>query len=199
MKRKSRVLLISCALSAIFMAMSFGAASLRAEEDSNKNPRTQTAQEVFKWINFALVAGAGIWLFGKVLPPRFRGNAEKIESAIAKATQAKNAADAQLQEAEKKLASLEKEVGELREQATQDAAAETERLHAATKSDEEKIAAAGNAEIAAAERAARLELKALAAKLAVDGAETLLAQQLTPQVQESLVNAFVKSLESRPN
>jgi F0F1-type ATP synthase membrane subunit b/b' len=49
------------------------------------------------------------------------------------------------------------------------------------------------------ERAARLELKAIAAKLAVDGAETLLAKQLTPQTQESLVSAFVKSLEGRPN
>ena len=68
-----------------------------------------------------------------------------------------------------------------------------------TKSDEEKIAVAAKSEIAAAERAARLELKALAAKLAVDGAAPLLAKQLTPQVQESLVSAFVKSLETRPN
>jgi len=35
--------------------------------------------------------------------------------------------------------------------------------------------------------------------LAVDGAESLLAGELTPQVQESLVAAFVKSLEGRPN
>ena len=53
--------------------------------------------------------------------------------------------------------------------------------------------------VLAAERAARIELKALAAKLAVDGAESLLAKQLTAQVQESLVGGFVKSLEGRPN
>ena len=46
-----------------------------------------------------------------------------------------------------------------------------ERLRLATLSDAEKIAAAGKAEIAAAERAARLELKELAAKLSVDKAE----------------------------
>ena len=55
------------------------------------------------------------------------------------------------------------------------------------------------AEIDAAERAARLELKALAASLAVDGAESLLAKQLTPAAQETLVDTFVKSLEGRPN
>jgi F0F1-type ATP synthase membrane subunit b/b' len=55
------------------------------------------------------------------------------------------------------------------------------------------------AEIEAAERAARLELKAAAANLAVDEAETLLTKELTPKVQESLVAAFVKNLEGSPN
>ena len=189
MKRVSRMLLMGGALGAMLLL----AGAARAEEDSNNNDKTQTTQEVFKWINFALVAGLGIWIFGKVLPPVFRGNAEKINSAIAKATEAKKAADEQLREAEKKLANLEKEVNELRERSAREAAAE------ATQSDEEKIAAAAHAEIAAAERATRLELKALAAKLAVDGAGTLLATQLTPQAQESLVSAFVKSLEATPN
>jgi F0F1-type ATP synthase membrane subunit b/b' len=74
-----------------------------------------------------------------------------------------------------------------------------DRLRAATQSDAQKIAAAAKAEIEAAERAARLELKALAANLAVDGAESLLAKQLTPKAQESLISNFVKSLEGRPN
>jgi len=42
-------------------------------------------------------------------------------------------------------------------------------------------------------------LKAIAAKLAVDGAESLLARQLTPGAQEALIGDFVKSLEGRPN
>ena len=69
-----------------------------------------------------------------------------------------------------------------------------ERLRAATQSDAQKIATAAKAEIEAAERAARLELKALAANLAVDGAESLLAKQLTPKAQESLISNFVKRL-----
>ena len=51
----------------------------------------------------------------------------------------------------------------------------------------------------AAERAARLELKALAANLAVSGAESLLVKQLTPAAQEALINNFVKTLDGRPN
>ena len=44
-----------------------------------------------------------------------------------------------------------------------------------------------------------MELKALAAKLAVDGAESLVAKQMTPAVQESLISNFVQSLQGRPN
>jgi F0F1-type ATP synthase membrane subunit b/b' len=68
-----------------------------------------------------------------------------------------------------------------------------------TQSEARKVGIAAQAEIEAAERAARLELKALAASFAVDGAETLLAKQLTPAAQEKLLDTFVKSLEGRPN
>jgi F-type H+-transporting ATPase subunit b len=160
---------------------------------------TETATEIFKWINFAIVVGLVVWVFGKLLPPKFRKNAENIASAITKATAAKAAADAQLREAETKLANLEKEVAELRASAERESTAETQRIRALTQSDSQKIGVAAKAEIAAAERAARLELKALAARLAVDGAESLLTKQLTPQAQESLISNFVKSLEGRPN
>ena len=73
------------------------------------------------------------------------------------------------------------------------------RLRAATVTDKEKIAAAARAEIEAAERAARVELKALAANLAVEAAESLLVKQLTAKAQESLISDFVKSLAGRPN
>ena len=88
---------------------------------------------------------------------------------------------------------------QLRVTAEGEAKAEAERIRNGTQSDIAKIGVAAKAEIEAAERAARLELKAIAANLAVDGAESLLAKQLTPQAQESLVANFVKSLEGRPN
>ncbi len=159
----------------------------------------ERANEIFKWINFVLVAAGLFWLFGKVLPPKFRGNADAISSAITKATAAKAEADRQLREAEQKLAHLEQEVVQLRATAQREAGAEAERIRNVTESDVQKIGVAATAEIEAAERAARLELKAIAANLAVDGAESLLAKQLTPQAQEALVSAFVKGLAGRPN
>ena len=167
-----------------------------AEEGAAANER---ANEIFKWINFAIVAGLIGWVFLKLTPPFFRKNAETISSEITKATAAKTEADRQLRDAEEKLAHLQQEVAQLRATAQREASAEAERIRNLTQSDAQKIGLAGKAEIEAAERAARLELKVIAANLAVDGAESLLAKQLTPQTQESLVAAFVKSLAGRPN
>jgi F-type H+-transporting ATPase subunit b len=183
----------SAVLAALFLTLSAHA----AEEGGAAG--AGTAEEIFKWINFAIWAGALYWLCVKKAPRFFRERAEAIGSAISKAGGAKAAADAELREAETKLLNLEKEVAELRAFAEREAAAEVERIRAATRLDMEKIAAAATAEIEAAERTARLELKALAAKLAVEGAEELLTKQLTAQKQAGLISSFVKSLGGMPN
>jgi F-type H+-transporting ATPase subunit b len=183
--------------SAVIAALFFTLSASAAEEGGASGGGTAT--EIFKWINFAIVAGAILWVCLKKAPGFFRARAEAITSAITKAGSARAAADAQLREAESKLANLEKEVAQLRAFAERESAAEGERIRAVTRSDMEKIAAAAKAEVEAAERAARLELKALAARLAVDGAESLLVKQLTAQAQEALIGNFVKSLEGMPN
>jgi F-type H+-transporting ATPase subunit b len=190
---RRRMQIFATVLFALLFALSVHAA------EEGGNAAQERANEIFKWINFALLAAGLLWLFGKVLPPKFRANADSISSAITKATAAKAEADRQLREAEQKLARLEQEVAQLRATAQREAEMEAERIRNVTQSDARKIATAAKAEIEAAERSARLELKAIAANLAVDGAESLLAKQLTPQAQEALVSAFVKGLAGRPN
>lgn len=168
-----------------------------AEEGGNA--AEQTLGMGFKWFHFVVIAVLAYWVFAKVLPPFFRHKADNISSAIEKATAAKTDAERQLKEAVERLGNLEREVAAFREQAQRDAVAEMERLRNATQLDLDKIRAAANAEMAAAERAARVELKELAAKLAVDGAESLLAKQMTPAVQEAMISSFVQSLQGRPN
>lgn len=157
------------------------------------------SMDAFKWVHFLIVAAVLYWLFAKVLPQTFRRNADNISAAITKATAAKAEAERLLKEAVAKLATLEHEVAQFRSQAQKDAAAELERLRATIKVDAEKIAVAARAEIEAAERAARVELKKLAAKLAMDHAETLVNKQLTPALQEAMLKEFVHRLEGRPN
>jgi len=183
---------VVCAFGLFSAVAAFGA-------EEGGNPAEHRAEMIFKWIHFAILAGLIYWVFGKLLPPVFRRNADNISSAITKATAAKAEAERKLQEAVTKMGNLEREIAEFRTQAQREAAAEVERLRAATVLDVEKIRAAAKAEIEAAERAARVELKELAAKLAVDGAESLVAKQMTPAVQEAMISSFVQSLQGRPN
>ena len=183
---------LAAGFAVLFFCVALNAAA--AEEGSGG---TERANELFKWINFAIVAAVLIWLFAKKLPGWFRGNADKINSAITKATAAREEAERQVREAEAKLANLKQEIAALEATAKREVMEESERIRALAQSDAKKVGVAAQAEIGAAERAARM--KALAASLAVDGAESLLAKQLTPSAQESLVDNFVKSLEGRPN
>ncbi|HUL34419.1 MAG TPA: hypothetical protein VL128_11085 [Candidatus Eisenbacteria bacterium] len=189
-----RKLLNSCAVLSLWL---FAAVrTLGAEEGGASGHGLEMG---FKWVQFAILAALAYWAFGKKLPPMFRRRADQISAAIDKAAAAKADAEQRLQEAVAKLANLEREVTDFRAQAQKDAAAEMDRLRGATQLDLEKIRIAAKAEIEAAERAARVELKELAAKLAVDGAETLVAKQMTPAVQEAMINSFVQSLHGRPN
>jgi len=182
---------------AVVVLLSTTALARAAEEGGNA--AEQPVGTIFKWIHFIILAGLAYWVFARLLPPVFRRNADNIGAAIARATAAKLEAERQVQNAEAKLADLEKEIAEFRAIAQREASAEIERLRTITKNDVEKIGVAAQAEIEAAARAARVELRALAAKLAVDGAESLLAKQMTPSVQEALINQFMQGLQGRPN
>jgi F0F1-type ATP synthase membrane subunit b/b' len=179
------------------MVLAFATLARAAEEGGS--PAEQPVGTAFKWIHFVILAILLYWVFTKVLPPVFRRNADTISEAIAKATAAKLEAERQLKEAAAKLAGLEQEVTQFRALAQKEAVAEIERLRALTKIDIEKVGLAAKTEIEAAERAARVELKALAAKLAIDRAESLVAKQMTPAVQEAMINNFVQTLQGRPN
>src|SRR5204863_7777258 len=104
----------------VLFVLFFAVVSAQAAEEGG-NAATERATEIFKWINFAILAGVIVWVFGKLLPPVFRKRAGAVSSAITNATNAKAAADAQLRDAESRLANLQKEVAGLRAMADKEA------------------------------------------------------------------------------
>src|SRR5260370_1019793 len=133
---RNRLLFLAVSILFVFL---FAVVGANAAEEGGNAP-TERATEIFKWINFAILAGVTVWVFGKLLPPVFRKRTEAVSSAITNATNAKAAADAQLRDAESRLANLQKEVAELRPLAAKEAAAEVEGPRADTQSDAQKIA-----------------------------------------------------------
>ncbi|HXQ26674.1 MAG TPA: ATP synthase F0 subunit B [Candidatus Acidoferrales bacterium] len=153
---------------------------------------------VFRWVNFAIVLGLLVFAFRKARP-YFRSHTEEIAQKIAEGTRAREAAEKQRREAQAKLAGIETDVAEMRVDAKRGADAEAERLRILARTEADAIERAAQAEVAAAERAARIELKMLAAGMAVERAEALLRQELTPKAEAALFRTFVGELEGSAN
>ncbi len=154
---------------------------------------------VFRWLNFAIVFGAIAYVAVKKGAPYFRKQAGGISQKIAEGARAREAAEKQRGEAQAKLAGIEKEVGEMREEAKRAAEAETQRLEALAAKDSETIGRSAEAEIAAAERAARLELKAATARLALERAEAALRGAVAAEADGKLFGEFVAGIKGSAN
>jgi F-type H+-transporting ATPase subunit b len=171
----------------------------RAAEGAEGSVTDSGYMTLFRWLNFALVFGAVAYLISKKAPPFFRKRADVISSALTEAAAVKAEAERQLREAEHKLANLDQELAELRAAAKREATLEAERLHAATQSDQTKVARAADAEIEAAGRAAHSELRAIAAGMAIERAKRLIEQEMTPVARAGIFRSFVGRLARSTN
>jgi len=153
---------------------------------------------MFRWINFAIILALIVYGLRKAVP-HFRRNAGEISRKIAEGTRAREAAEKRRREVQAKLAGIETEIAAMRVDAKHAAETEAERLRQMARVEADVVEQAARAEIAAAERAARLELKAVAARMAVERAEALLRDEMTPQSEATLFGTFVAELERSVN
>jgi F-type H+-transporting ATPase subunit b len=124
------------------------------------------------WIlNFLVIAGLIVFALKTNLPGLFRERTAAIQKGMEEARRASAESAARLTDIESRLARLDTDIAEMRSKAEQDAAAEDERLRAATEEEKRKIIQNAEQEIAAAANAARRELKQFAAELAISLAE----------------------------
>jgi len=165
-----------------------------AEAETGEAPETHTA--LFKWINFATLLGAGfyvIWKFGR---PWFRRNAEMISSAMREAGKARQDSERKMAAIEARLSQLEAEVTAESAEARRESEAERERIRALARSETDKILKAAAAEMEAAGRAAQMELRAFAARLAVEQAEQRIRQQIDARTDAALLTRVIGELYS---
>lgn len=167
-------------------------------DDAKPSPADAPVGQVFRWINFAIVLGLLIYGFRKALP-YFRTHSDEISQKIAEGARAREAAEQRRNEAQAKLANIGADVAEMRQEAERVSVLEAERIRASARVEADTIERAAQAEIAATERAARLDLRMLAARMAMDRAEALLRSELTPKVEGERFHAFVAELEGGAN
>jgi F0F1-type ATP synthase membrane subunit b/b' len=171
--------------------------TIRSEEAKTEeapDPLKGPAAKILRWMNFGIVVVAIGWVIIKKGRPAFRAHANDISAGIAAAAAAKAEADAQLRAAEEGFARLPQDSAAMRETATREFATESEHLRDGTEREVTRIHHAATVEVAATQRAARLELREVAARLAADRAAALVGQQITPAQRAALVQKFVDGL-----
>jgi len=143
-------------------------------------------------LNFGLIAAVIIWFSKTKLPSLFRSRTASIQRALEEARRASAEANRRLAGIEARLAKLDLEIGEMRAAAEQEAVAEEQRIKTAAADDVRKVVESAEQEIAAAAKAARRELTAYAADLAV----TLAAKQIRVDAatDQALVRNFAQQL-----
>ena len=145
-------------------------------------------------LNFAVIAAVIIWAGRKFLPGIFRDRTAAIQKAMQEAQKASAEARQKLAEIESRLQKLDVEIGMMRDAAEKEGAAEEARIKATAEEDARKIVASAEQEIAAAAKAARRQLTAYAADLAVGLAQKQIhVDAATDQV---IVNNFASELGS---
>lgn len=152
---------------------------------------------LWKWANFALLGSALAFLIGKHAPSFFADRTSQIQSGLTEARKLRAESEARVTEIEKRVASLETDLKQLRENARQEMVAEGERIKQETARSIAKMQAHAELEIASTVKLARQELKAYSADLAVQLATRQIRERLTPSTQNQLVDTFVKQLQSQ--
>jgi F-type H+-transporting ATPase subunit b len=145
-------------------------------------------------LNFAVIAGIIFWAGRKFLPAAFSARTAAIQKAMQEAQKASDEARRRLAEIESRLMKLDVEIGMMRDAAEKDAAAEEMRIQAAAQEDARKMVEAAQLEIAAAAKAARRELTAYAADLAVGLARKQI--HIDAATDQSLLRNFAGELGS---
>ncbi|MBM3783424.1 MAG: hypothetical protein FJW30_03640 [Acidobacteria bacterium] len=149
---------------------------------------------VWKWANFAILAGGLAYMIAKNAPAFFASRNAEIKASLEEGARLQREANERTAAMEARLRNLETEISELRAKAKADIVAEGERISTETASLLAKMQAHGENEIASMAKAERAKLKAYAAALAVDIAEEKLRGQLTVPTDAGLIRGFLKGL-----
>ena len=143
-------------------------------------------------LNFAVIAALFVWAGRKYLPGMFRDRTAAIQKAMQEAQKASEEARRKLAEIEARLQKLDVEIGMMRDQAEKEGAVEEARIQATAEEDARKIVASAEQEIAAAAKAARRQLTAHAAELAVGIAAKQI--RVDAATDQALVRDFASQL-----
>ncbi len=149
---------------------------------------------LWRIVNFLILAGLLGWLIRKQAGPFFAERSESIVKDIADSRRKLAESEARAEAIDERLARLGLDIEDLKAKSRTEMALEHERIEGETGARVKKVFLLADQEVVAATKAARTELQAYTAQLAVELAEKKITARMTPDLQRSLLGAFVRHL-----
>jgi F-type H+-transporting ATPase subunit b len=177
------------------LSLSVVLAQEKAEAKHESEAASEERLEIWKWANFAILAAGLGYLAVKQGGPFFASRSAEIRKGITDAEALRKDADSRAAEVDRRLANLESDVKQMRATVLAEQAAAAERLRQETAAELARIQDHAGREIESAAKAARVELKRYAARLAIDLAEQKIRSRMNAESQGVLVDDFVRSLD----
>jgi F-type H+-transporting ATPase subunit b len=164
----------------------------KAAAHENKD---ESGLEIWKWVNFLLLAGGLGYLINKNAGPFFAARSAAIRKDLEDSLRQRQEAEASVADVNRRLATLESQIAAVRADSERDLKAGAERIASQTADDLARIRAQAAQDIANAGKHARTELKQYSASLALQLAEQKVRTRITPRVEDDLVESFVRDLK----
>lgn len=149
---------------------------------------------IWRCVNFAVMVGLLGYFVSKPIRNGLQNRRTDIEKALADATAAREAAEAKAHEYQEKLAKAAAEIDTIYAAIRREGELERDKILASAKEMAAKIEQEADAKASSAVARARLELRAEAARLAVELAEELLAKNVTAADQKRLVDEYMQKV-----
>ena len=150
--------------------------------------------ELWRWINLIIFVALFIYILRRPVSEAMRARREGIRRDLMRAHEERNAALAKLEEVEARLARLDEEVANVREQTAKEAAEERERIRRSTENEARKLREQAQREIESTGKAARQELREFAAEQSVRLTEEMIHRDIKPEDDARLVSLRVSEL-----
>jgi len=149
---------------------------------------------IWRCINFAVLVGLLVYFVRKPIRNALHNRRAEIEKTLADAAAARDAAEARAKEYQEKLAKAAAEIESIYAAIRREGELERDKILASAREMAAKIELEADAKAASAVARARLELRAEAARLAVQLAEELLAKNVTAADQKRLVDEYMQKV-----
>jgi F-type H+-transporting ATPase subunit b len=149
---------------------------------------------IWRCVNFAVMVGLLGYFVSKPIRNGLQNRRAEIEKTLADAAAARDAAEAKAREYQEKLAKASAEIESIYVAIRREGELERDKILASAKEMAAKIEQEADAKAASAVARARIELRAEAARLAVELAEELLAKSVTAADQKRLIDEYMQKV-----